>query len=55
MVDRHSLPTGFTIYQKLDTGIYECEPTGFHNLKHNYPFWIIASLDLKEVNLKKTI
>lgn len=55
MVDRHSLPKGFTIYQKLDldTGIYECEPTGFHTLKHNYPFWIIASLDLNLLNLKK--
>lgn len=41
-----SLPRGFSIYQKLDDGIYECEPRGVLHLEHNYPFWIIASLDL---------
>lgn len=50
MVDRApSLPTGFSIYQELDEGIYECEPIGVRHLEHNYPFWIIASLDLKEI------
>jgi hypothetical protein len=44
-----SLPTGFSIYQDLDKGIYECEPIGVRHLENNYPFWIIASLDLKEI------
>jgi hypothetical protein len=52
MVDRaSSLPTGFSIYQKLDKGIYECEPKGVRHLENNYPYWIIASLDLKERDL----
>ena len=37
-----TLPTGFSIYKRLEDGIYECEPKGFSNC----PFWIIASLDL---------
>lgn len=49
MVDRDSLPTGFRIYQKLVDGIYECEPKGVRHLENNYPYWIIASLDLKEI------
>ena len=50
MADRDpSLPMGFSIYQKLDEGIYECEPIGIRHLEHNYPFWIIASLDLEEI------
>jgi hypothetical protein len=53
MVDRHSLPTEFIIYQELDTGIYECGPIGVRHLEDNYPIWVIASLDLKDLNLKK--
>jgi hypothetical protein len=55
MVDRDSLPTGFKIYQQLDldTGIYECGPIGVLHLEDNYPIWVIASLDLKDLNLKK--
>jgi hypothetical protein len=50
MVERDpSLPTGFSIYQELDKGIYECEPKGVRHLENNYPYWIIASLDLKEI------
>jgi hypothetical protein len=50
MVDRDpSLPTEFTIYKKLDTGIYECGPIGVHHLEDNYPIWVIASLDLKDL------
>jgi hypothetical protein len=50
MVERDpSLPTGFRIYQKLDDGIYECEPIGVRHLGNNYPYWIIALLDLKEI------
>jgi len=53
MVDRHSLPTGFKIYQKLDTGIYECGPIGVRHLEYNYPIWVIASLDLKDLKVKE--
>ena len=42
-----SLPTGFRIYQELDYGIYECDPIGVRHSEHNYPYWIIASLNLK--------
>ena len=50
-----SLPTRFKIYQQLDldTGIYECGPIGVLHLEDNYPIWVIASLDLKDLNLKK--
>ncbi len=41
-----TLPTGFSNCKLLDKGIYECEPTGVLNSEDNYPFWIIASLDL---------
>lgn len=46
-----SLPTGFRIYQKLanNYGIYECDPIGVRHSEHNYPYWIIASLDLKKI------
>jgi hypothetical protein len=54
MVDRDpSLPTRFIIYQELDTGIYECGPIGVLRLEDNYPIWVIASLDLKDLKLEK--
>jgi hypothetical protein len=41
-----TLPTGFSNCKRLEDGIYECEPTGVLNSEDNYPYWIIASLDL---------
>ena len=46
-MDKQPLLISFEIKNKIDTGIYECEPIGYNS--YGYPIWIVCTFDFTEL------